>query len=571
MKKTFKRLGAMFLAMVMAVSVLCTGAFADDQDTTTSTYTITVNGKAGHTYQAYQIFTGTVSGNGKTLSDIKWGNGVTPATLLEKLQADTTISSKFSGITDAASNAEKIAEIIGTFDSSSREAYAVADAVEASVTNTSATGTIANNATSTTISVNSAGYYLVKDANKSQGDDSQMVYTRNILQIVQPNTTITTKDAVPSLKKTIIGINDDTSKDLTANTAGMGDKVNYKLTATVPDMSGYTSYTFMITDTMSKGLTFNNDVAIKIGDTTLASDAFTVSEVTTDNSGNQTFTITINNFINYTGDAGKTIEVTYSATLNEKADLSTAGNTNEAKITYSNDPNDDKSTGETSTSKVKTYTTGLKLEKVKDNNGQAGEPLTGAKFKISGTGSKVILVNSTIYNKDDSGTYYLLKNGTYTTTAPDDDTKDTYDSTTQKYKKIDTVTQESVPDTFETEAYVDSNGVLKIEGLGEGTYTITELVAPDGYNLLTEPITITISASEVTFDSCTWSVKKGEETLNTDNTDTNLYVFKVINKAGSNLPSTGGMGTKLFYTIGGLLMAGAAIVLVIKKRRSTAE
>lgn len=565
MRKTIKRLGAVLLAMAMAVSVLCTGALAAD------TYSITVNGKAGHTYQAYQIFTGTVSADGETLSDIQWGNGVTPATLLENLKANETTKSEFQDISSADSNAALIAEKIGKYKDSSKEAYAVADAVEASVTATLASGTIANDATSTKITVSHAGYYLIKDANGSQDNNSETVYTRNILKIVKPNTTITTKDAVPSLKKTITGINATDSENVEANTASMGDKVNYKLTATVPDMSGYASYTFKITDTMSKGLTFNNDVAIKIGDTTLDATAFEVSNVTTDDNGNQTFTITIKDFINYKDDVGKNIIVTYSATLNEKANFSSAnGNTNEAKITYSNDPNKSDSTGDTPTSKVKTYTTGLKLKKVA--NTADGKTLDGAKFKISGTGSKVILVNQAIYNKDNTnGTYYLKKDGSYTTTEPTDETKGTYDSTTQKYTKIENVTKDTVPTTFETEAYVDTDGVLKIEGLGEGTYTITELVAPDGYNLLTDPITITISASSVTFDSCTWSIKNGNTDLNVDKTDNTLYLLTVINKAGSTLPSTGGMGTKLFYTIGGILMAGAAIVLVVRKRRSDAE
>lgn len=565
MRKTIKRLGAVLLAMAMAVSVLCTGALAAE------TYSITVNGKAGHTYQAYQIFTGTVSADGKTLSDIKWGTGVTPETLLAKLKENTAVATDFKDITDAKDNAEKIAEIIGKFDDSSKEAYAVADAVEASVTETLTSGTIADNATSTKITVSHAGYYLIKDANRSQDNNSETVYTRNILKIVEPNTTITTKDAVPSLKKTITGINENASANAEANTAGIGDKINYKLTATVPDMSGYTSYTFKITDTMSKGLTFNNDVAITIGGTALEkTTAFEVSSVTTDGDGNQTFTITIKDFINYKDDVGKNIIVTYSATLNEKADLSTAGNTNEAKITYSNDPNKSNLTGDTPTSKVKTYTTGLKLKKVA--NTEDGKTLDGAKFKILGTGSKVVLVNQTIYNKDNTnGTYYLKKDGSYTTTEPTDETKGTYDSITQKYKKIETVTKDTIPTNFETEAYVDTDGVLKIEGLGEGTYTITELVAPDGYNLLTKPITITISASNVTFNSCTWSIKNGDTDLNIDTIDNTLYLLTVINKAGSTLPSTGGMGTKLFYTIGGILMAGAAIVLVVRKRRSDAE
>ena len=122
-------------------------------------------------------------------------------------------------------------------------------------------------------------------------------------------------------------------------------------------------------------------------------------------------------------------------------------------------------------------------------------------------------------------------------------------------------------------AYVDDNGLLNLAGLPAGTYTISEIKAPNGYNLLTDPITIVIEWAQPSADStdmkCVWTVKKDGEALSSEDVNGKaLYKFTVENQKGSLLPSTGGIGTTIFYVIGGILVIGAGILLVTKKRMS---
>lgn len=252
------------------------------------------------------------------------------------------------------------------------------------------------------------------------------------------------------------------------------------------------------------------------------------------------------------------IIVVYSATVNENAIIGTDGNKNTVKLEYSNDPNwgggENEPTGNTPESYVKVYSTGLKLQKI---DGQTKAALTGAKFTIEGTTHQI----GYTYRPSDSGTYYKQADGRYSTTVPENSENAT------KYERIASTAEQQ---KFTATAEVGSDGTLVIRGLGAGTYTITEIVAPTGYNLLKDPITITI-AGTATNDGVTWTVKKDSESLSPDIKDNHLYLLQVQNNKGSTLPSTGGMGTKLFYTIGGILMAAAASVLVVRKRRSDAE
>ena len=257
---------------------------------------------------------------------------------------------------------------------------------------------------------------------------------------------------------------------------------------------------------------------------------------------------------------------TYSATLNQDAVLDpTTGNPNTVKLIYSNNPNQEGEgtpenpdkpvpgtpVSETPTVETKTYVTGLKLTK---SDGSTKKPLTGAKFEIKGTGMKVVLINKTIYKASETGTYYMLKDGTYTETAPITDKNadgynaDLYDDVNKKYEKVTVVDKTTVPT--------------------ESTYTITELVAPNGYNLLKDPITITITAN-ATLEGCTWTVKNGETGL-TAGAD-HLFAFDVENNSGTELPSTGGTGTTIFYILGSLLVVVAGVVLVTRKRMNASE
>ena len=149
-------------------------------------------------------------------------------------------------------------------------------------------------------------------------------------------------------------------------------------------------------------------------------------------------------------------------------------------------------------------------------------------------------------------------------TAPIDETASSYDSTTTKYKKVTAVTKDTVNTKVNATGYVDKNGVLTFEGLGEGTYTIKEIVAPNGYNLLKDEIIITITA-DAKLAGCTWTVKDGNN--NALSVDSNhLYELTVENNAGAELPSTGGIGTTVFYVLGGVLVVCAGVLLITKRR-----
>lgn len=545
MKK--KSLLTLLLALVMVFTMASTVMAAD-------TYSITVNNAStGHVYEAYQVFAGKLfikNTDEKVLSDIVWGNGV-----------DQT--KEVDGKNVAAAFDNKSAEEIAAALKTSADAAAFAKKIAPYLTNPSSSGAQADG--KYVISNLSAGYYLVKDKDNTLNTKDDF-YTAYIMQVVA-DVNADPKGDKPSVDKEI----KEGDKTVASNTASIGDKIEYVVSSKVPDMSNYEKYYFILNDTMSKGLTFNNDVNITIGDKTLGADDYTVTFVVDKDNKTTAIKIVFKDFIRYKDKKGADIKVTYSATLNQDADITSTGNINEVRLVYSNNPNitpegddepgeNDNVTGETPKSEVKTYTTGLKLTKI---DGKTKETLTGAKFEIKGDGVKVVLINKEVYKASENGTFYMLKDGTYTETASTDATADQYDSTTTKYEKVAVVDKTTVPTEINAKGYVNANGILTFEGLGEGTYTITELVAPNGYNLLKAPITITITAN-ATLDGCTWTVKNGETGL-TAGTD-HLFAFNVVNNAGTELPSTGGIGTTVFYVLGSVLVLGAIVLLVTKRR-----
>ena len=382
--KTVKRALALVLALTLLLAMSATIFAADD-----TTYTITINNTTtGHIYEAYQIFAGDLAEkDGKTiLSNITWGNGITEA-----------------GKTALGNAAEK-AETLKTADDAAAFAKAVALYLQNPTTSVDGTGKY-------TISGLKAGYYLVKDT-QAPADD---FYSAYIMEVVS-NVEAEPKGDKPTVDKNI----KDDGETTKVNEASIGDTINYEVTSKVPDMTGYTKYFFVLNDTMSKGLTFNNDVAVTIGDTTLDADKYTVAYNTDTATGITTIEIVIKDFINYT--KGAAILVTYSATLKQDASLDpVAGNPNKVQSTYSNNPNVDGKgdpknpdkpgegapTGKTPESETKTYVTGIKLTKVDGQN--KNQTLTGAKFEIKGEGMKVVLVNKEMYKKSASGTYELCR------------------------------------------------------------------------------------------------------------------------------------------------------------------
>ncbi len=280
-----------------------------------------------------------------------------------------------------------------------------------------------------------------------------------------------------------------------AVSADLGKTVNYTITGKVPDTTGYSFYEYTLEDTMSEGLTFHKNVKATIGGV----EAEGVLDYETIPNG---FRLTFD-LSQLEGRAGQEIQVTYSAAINEKAVVADRVEKNKAVLIYSNDPNDRESKDRTPIEEEEVYSSQIVIDKV---DGATSLKLAEAEF---------VLMNA-------EGLYYCL----------DEDTG-----------KVTWVEAEEDA----TVAATDENGAAGFLGLANGTYELKEIKAPDGYNLLTETVTIVIDGENAEGKSV--SVTKTVE-----------------NRSGTELPSTGGMGTALFYTFGGILVTGAVVMLIARKR-----
>ncbi len=588
-----KKLVSVLLALVMVLAMTST-AFADE---TPTTYSITITSeKTGHTYQAYQVFSGDLDSTGKVLSNVVWGSGVDGDALLAALKTDTTVVGQTD---DDPAEDITVKDLFGACDTAADVAKVLSDnntnstlsKIFAQLASENLTSTVAGTSTEVdkvyTISGLTAGYYLVKNQNGSVTADGD-AYTDIILEVVK-NVEIDEKATYPTLDKEIVVTADDpetedTNEEVTddTNTASIGDTVTFKLTSEVPDMSAYTKYYFVVTDTLSAGLDYTeNSMTITVGTTSLEENTGYELTVKENTDGTTTLTIVFKNFIQYT--QGEAITITYDAVVDDDAVIGVEGNNNTAKLTYSNNPNVDEGeddddnpdtpapdapTGETPEAITTTYVTGIKVIKVDED----GNALTGAEFTLTGTSVNRVKVSKEVFVEDEDGTYYLLNDGTYTTDTPitdgsDDDNSDYYADTTTKYS-LTTVT-EYITETQDVSvsAMVGEDGVLLFEGLGEGTYTLSETVVPDGYNKA-EDVEITISCTMTEAgEPCVWNVTAP----GSKSEDGNIVEVTIKNLSGSTLPSTGGMGTTIFYIVGSILVLGAAVLLITRKRMGRAE
>ena len=559
MRKTIKRLGAVLLAMAMAVSVLCTGALAAD-----TTYSITVKPAVSrHTYEAYQVFTGTVAtgeDKKKVLSDIQWGSGVNSTELVKELQS--TDNNPFGSDFSKKNTAADIAAVVADYDSDKIKKFATVVGKHLQTTAAGTSGEFDSTNQIYTISGLSAGYYLVKDKDGSVDANNHDVYTNYIMEVVQ-DVTVEPKISVPTVEKKV---NNKTEADI----AQIGEKVTFTLTGTLPkNYDDYKTYQYIFHDTLSEGLTLDaNSITVKAykNDTdveTLAANAgytiLTGNGVSETNDPKCSLEIKFDNLKNISGlTENSKIVVEYTATVNSKATAGkTTPNTNKVHLEYSNDPNaeGEGTTGKTPEDKVNVYTFELDVTKVDAQS--ENTKLSDAQFVLATADN----LNFTADNFNEKG------EATENTTTTD---LIAVTGSTPNYVIND--------GTATSKMYVmstDTNGALNINGLKSGTYYLYETKAPDGYNKLTKPIKIEITATQTenTGDIAETNAfsAKVDKTATTATLGTGIVSVTVKNSSGSTLPSTGGMGTKLFYTIGGILMAGAAIVLVVRKRRSDAE
>ena len=556
MVKPIKKIASLFLALVvmLSFSVTAFAAGATGSITIQSNTDVSVEGK---TFRAYKIL------------DVKsYTSDSVVYTVPEALKEFYKTRYSLNG-----NEGDFDAQVVGKIkEESDLFAFAAAALAAAKAANIApGTATAGEGATSVTISELPLGYYVVEDAGAATPISALILDTTN------PDVTLEIKADQPGIEKKIDGDTDtdDTTEGLVDyNNAAIGDKVPYVLTTRVPDMTGYTKYYFVVNDTLSKGLSFNGDVTITLGDTTLTKDTDYTVTATENADGTTSVEIVFKNFIQYKNAEKRNITITYSATVNGQAVIGVAGNPNAVTLTYSNNPNisdsgttdqPDKPTegspvGETPEDETRTYVTAIELIKVDPE----GNRLTDAEFTVTGQKTNIVLLRKDVFTKAEEGDYWKLKNGTYTTTEPTEETKADYESITDRYSKeikAETIqTRESVTAT----GVVGSDGILRVEGLSAGEYTITGVKAPAGYNLLKTPIVIRIdwSAPAASSTDCSWTVSGVEGAVVIGG----LVKVTIENNAGTELPSTGGIGTTIFYVLGGALVLAAVVLLVTRKR-----
>lgn len=494
----------------------------------------------GGSYTAYPILTGSVSGSSLGNVDFATGFSLTSA-LVDELKADTTFgagtSNAFSDLTISSTAAVFAADIAKLTTTPKQEKFAKI------IGNYFTTGGLTVGDDTANIA---EGYYVIKGSN-STGTSLNLL---NVVGTVE----ISGKVGAPSSAKTV---NDKNDSDSTAalNATGqksadydIGDVVPYTLTFTLPaDYTRYEKYPITFTDTMSAGLTFNKSAEIFYGTGDTTGDAITFTGPTAVTGGNQyTYQVDLKalqateaakpatdqdaNIMGITN--GTVITIKYNATLNDNAVIGGTGNPNTYKVSYSTNPNfipttstpnppEDKTTPE---DKNVVFTYKLVVNKVDKTDNSA---LAGAGF-----------------------TLYKWEPAT-PTAAP----SPSVDGTSWVSKKVIAATETDTSFAF--------------TGLDDGVYKLVESTTPKGYNTI-DPIVFTISASHSDTAITSLSASGGSLTF-TGNTSTGQLSVTIENNKGIELPTTGGVGTTIFYIIGGLMISGALVLLIVKKRMSIKE
>ena len=360
-------------------------------------------------------------------------------------------------------------------------------------------------ATTTTVSFTGLdlGYYLVDTT----------LGTLCALDTTNPDVVMEEKNEVPTNVKTVE--EDSTHNYGEKNDADIGQTVNFKSTITA--QAGAENYVFH--DTMSAGLTYTSVTGITLNGTAVDASNYTVTAPAADG---DTFDVTFTQTFCDTLKANDQIVVSYTATLNENAVIAGEGNPNTSKVSYGDSSN----TKYTPDSTTKTYTWDVDVFKY-TMNGETETALAGATFTLS-------------KNADGSNPIALVSKGN------------------NVYRVAKTGETGTV-----TEITTDATGKFTIQGLDADTYYLTETAAPAGYNKLVAPIKVMIDNNgNVTYATKTTAAGEYGSAVAADAS----LGIKVLNQTGMELPSTGGMGTTIFYVVGSVLVLAAVVLLVTKKR-----
>lgn len=520
MNKVLKGLVAVAATAAMAVAGFAGASTAMAADPTGG---IQVADGDTHTYSVYQILTGTYGANG-ALGNVQAGTDFKVTNAAGDQGKDLT----------AAEAAEKLAKIGSTESDQTKLAEILKFANLATQYGSDLTA-------SAPLTKVPAGYYLAKDKDDTvTGNDAQTLY---IVKVVGNSAvTITRKVDKPTFQKKVKDVNDSTgdksdwqdSADYDVN-----DKVPFQLTATLPtkedDFAAYKTYKLVFTDNQSVGLTYPeaSGFIVKYEETVVPASQYTLTLNPTTTTADSTFTLTINDVKSLKDADGSDIVVAaggkftveYESTLNNKAVIGHGGNPNEAKLQYSNNPNytgegENSPTGETPEDKVIVFTYQLNINKTFDQGAPAKDDMP--KFKL--------------YKKDHS---------------------------TNQYNQVGTEIILTKGGTEEAPTYTGS-----FQRIDDGDYKLVESHTPAGYNTAADTLFTVTAEHDVSSDNPVLTSLKINQT---DGDKTNGTVqADVVNKKGSNLPSTGGMGTVLLYVAGiaVFVLAGATLVMALRRRNA---
>ena len=569
MKKLVSRFMAVLMAMTMILSMSMTAFAADAADAPKGTLTVN-NTVEGKTLDLYQIFTATKNEAGNVAYTL---NSAYEGFFQSKISGASTLTGE--ALSEKAYNYVK--DQVGT-DGSNGAAFAkdILDWILKNATTVATTHTTANTTADTTVINNlDYGYYVVyplgaTDTSTAPGNE-KVKSVASLVSVTGIDATVNMKSNYPTVDKKIIpaqsgsGItigaivngnwegnhqmeldDENESEDTIAphgatdekkvGDFGIGDTVTYQLTSKVPDMTGYNSYTFKFSDTLSKGLDLKEVLSVKVGNTTLTakSTGANTYALAYDKS-NRTLTVTLNDFYNsYKNRTGDTITVVYTATLNRDAVIGMNPNTNKAVVEYSNNPKSD-GTGKSEPSIVDVHTFDFTIFKyyLKDET-QTG--LANAEFEL--------------YKANEAGD------------AADTNAKiNIVDEGNGVYRQA---TADEAKATGFTSAKIvsDADGKVLVKGLDAGTYYLRETKAPEGYNKLLSDIKVEIKPvyDETTGKLTSYSVDytyNGKTTNGAAITNkTDSPEVAVENKTGAQLPSTGSKGA-LMVTLAGIVLFGA--------------
>ncbi len=534
MKKVIKKLLAALLAVAM-VCAMAIPAFAENSEGDVDSH---------HTYSAFQIFKGDVEGNNIKdfkISNVDWGSNIINNSddFLNKLREADLIGPLFTN----AKSAQEVLAVISKWHDSDDYSIAFARFVCHYLYSNDANPTYVVRAGSNALTIPEAkaGYYLFVDTTDFSKDDSYHSYNSFLLMVTKGNwnVPITPKAEKPTVEKKVYDNPDGTSTGGFGSSAdhAINEKFQFQLTATLPDSTNraydyYDKYSVIFHDTLSDGITYDKDdeldsVVIKSnGNTYNITDSSKYTIDTTDLESQNSFVVNIDvkacaKDAGFDLNDGATITVTYTAHLNDKAYVNTAGgstsNINKVYLTYSNNPKDGSSIGKTPES-TPVYVYTYQLNNTKHQDTEKGPALEGACFRLYSDEACTDQSEVQLYQKD--GFYYPIK---------------------------DVLGKEAV------EMKSAANGTFNVKGLDAGTYYLKEITPPDGYSAC-KVIPVTIKADHSRND---------QVNLEGSNLTNDIVNIKA---GGITLPSTGGIGTTIFYVVGGGLMVAAIVLLVTKKR-----